>query len=343
MPVRVLDCYGGGDSVATARGVSYAARHGARVVNLSLGGLPDAQVLRDAIAQATRDGVVVVAAAGNSGAAGVAFPARVPGVIAVGAAAPGGERRASFSSYGPEIDVVAVGEEVLGTVPPRRCNFLLPCLGFEPYGLSAGTSFSAPQAAGLAALMLSLKRDLSPSQVEEIIKGTARPLQAGNTPGWAGAGRIDMAAALRAVQQNRPAGDPCVVQSVIDGDTFVCTGGRQVRMLQVDAPDLGQCGGDWAKAALEFIFLTPGRTVYLQYDATRVDSQGRTLASPIWRGNDGADYNLSIVMVYVGLAKAADVGAGNVRLKDWALASETWARAAQWNMWAPGKTFNGGC
>lgn len=152
-----------------------------------------------------------------------------------------------------------------------------------------------------------------------------------------------MAAALRAVQQNRPAGDPCVVQSVIDGDTFVCNGGRQVRMLQIDAPDLGQCGGDWAKAALAFIFLTPGRTVYLQYDATRVDSQGRTLASPVWRGNDGADYNLSIVMVYAGLAEAADVGAGNVRLKDWALASETWARAAQWNMWAPGKPFNGGC
>ena len=68
-----------------------------------------------------------------------------------------------------------------------------------------------------------------------------------------------------------------------------------------------------------------------------------TLAAPIWRGDDGADYNLSVVMVYVGLARAADVGAGNAAFHDWAFASETWAKAAQWNMWAPGKPFAGGC
>ena len=72
-------------------------------------------------------------------------------------------------------------------------------------------------------------------------------------------------------------------------------------MLQIDAPDIGQCGGDWAKAAMEFIFLTPGRTVYLHIRRDeRLDATGRSLAAPIWRGNDGADYNLSIVLAFVG-------------------------------------------
>jgi len=138
-------------------------------------------------------------------------------------------------------------------------------------------------------------------------------------------------------------GDACTVASVITGDTFTCTDGKTVRMLQIDAQDLTQCGGEWAKAALQYIFLTPGRVVTLTYDAKKTDGQGRTLAAPVWRGNDGADYNLSIVMVYVGLAKAADLGDGNVKFLDWAKAAETWARVAQWNMWAPNKTYTGGC
>lgn len=342
MPVKVLDCYGSGDSVAAARGMLYAVRNGASIINMSLGGLEDAGVMRDAVAQATAAGVLVVAATGNENGP-VAFPARIPAVLAVGALASSADRRASFSNYGPEVDVVAVGEEIVSTLPGPLCFTFLPCIGGEPYATGSGTSFSTPQVAGLAALMRSMKPSLSPAQIINIIRSTATPLPDGNTPGWAGAGRINMVKALRAVQDDRPAGDPCVIASVEDGDSFTCQGGQRVRMLQIDAPDLGQCGGDWAKAALQYIFLTPGRIVYLQYDATRTDAQGRTLAAPIWRGPDGADYNLSIVMVYVGLAHAADVGAGNVAFHDWAVASQTWASAARWNMWEPGKTFNGGC
>lgn len=344
MPVKVLDCYGIGDSVATARGIRYATRMGARVINLSLGGLRDFQETRDAIAEATAAGVVVVAAAGNGGVQGVAFPARIPGVLAVGAARQSNpDRRSTFSNWGPEIGVVAVGEDIVGTLPESRCFVLLPCLSQGPYAVGSGTSFSTPQVSALAALMLSVKPDLSPTQVIDIIKRTATPLPPGDTPGWAGAGRINMNEALRAVQNGGQTGEPCTIDTVLDGESFTCVGGRHVRMLQMHAPAPGQCGGDWAKAALRFIFLTPGRQVFLQYDLARTDASGRVLAAPIWRGDDGADYNLSIVMVYVGLAREADVGAGNTAYRDWALASETWARTAQWNMWAPGKPFAGGC
>lgn len=140
-----------------------------------------------------------------------------------------------------------------------------------------------------------------------------------------------------------PVGDACTVSEVLTGDSFKCTDGKTVRMLQIDAQDLNQCGGGWAKAALQYIFLIPGRTVTLTYDTTKTGAGGVTLAAPFWRGSDGVDYNLSIVMVYVGLAKAANLGDGNVMLLDWANASQTWASVAKWNMWAPGKTYTGGC
>ncbi|MEX2245271.1 MAG: S8 family serine peptidase [Dehalococcoidia bacterium] len=344
MPVKVLDCYGAGDSIAAARGILYAARNGAKVINLSLGGLEPAQVLRDAVIEAMNVyGSVVVAASGNSGGPGVAFPAAFPEAVAVGAANPGGDGRASFSSYGPEVDVVAVGEDIVGTIAVNKCNAFVLCFAGTPYASGAGTSFSAPQVSGLAALMYSLNPNLNAFQVSDIIRNSATPLAPGNTAGWAGAGRINMLEALRSVQGNRPPGEACVVVEVPDGESFSCADGRTVRLLQIDAPDLNQCGGEWARDALRNIFLIPGRTVYLRYDFSRGFAGGRTLAAPLWRGSDGVDYNLSIVMVYVGLAKAADLGANNMIFHDWALASQGWAKAASWNMWAPGKPFAGGC
>jgi len=133
----------------------------------------------------------------------------------------------------------------------------------------------------------------------------------------------------------------CIVARVVDGDTFDCADGTRVRLLQIDAQEVSECGGGWAAAALEFIFLRTGTPVRLEYDAAKVDRYGRHLAAPIVTGADGAKYNISIVMVYTGLAKAAYYG-DNDRYLDWARAAETWARVAQWNMWAPGGPYDGG-
>ena len=133
----------------------------------------------------------------------------------------------------------------------------------------------------------------------------------------------------------------CFVARVIDGDTFVCDDGAHIRLLQINAPELTACGGERAAIALRNVFLRPGTFVRLDYDAVTADRFGRHLAAPIVTGTDGADYNISIVMVYIGLAKAAYYG-DNAKYLDWAKASEQWARTAQWNMWAPGGPFNGG-
>jgi endonuclease YncB( thermonuclease family) len=63
----------------------------------------------------------------------------------------------------------------------------------------------------------------------------------------------------------------CTVASVVDGDTFDCTDGTRVRLLQINTPELSECGGQWAKAALGNIFLTSGRQVRLDYDAVTED------------------------------------------------------------------------
>jgi micrococcal nuclease len=149
---------------------------------------------------------------------------------------------------------------------------------------------------------------------------------------------LGAAAILPATARAMPVG--CTVERVIDGDTFVCDDGVHIRMLQINAPERNACGGPWATAALENIFLQPGTYVRLDYDRVVTDRYGRTLAAPIVTGTDGAEYNISIVMVYVGLAHAAYYG-DNGKYLDWARASETWAKNARWNMWAPGGPFNG--
>lgn len=135
--------------------------------------------------------------------------------------------------------------------------------------------------------------------------------------------------------------DACTVERVIDGDTFVCSDQTRVRLLQINTIEIADCGGAWARDALRF-FLPQGREVRLEYDVVTEDRYRRHLAAPIVRGDDGEDYNISIVMVYVGLAKAAYYG-DNAKYLDWARAAESWARTAQWNMWAAGGPYNGGC
>jgi len=200
LPVKVLDCSGHGDSMALAEGILYAAKAGAHVINISLGGPTNANVVRDAVRVATDEyDALIVAASGNSGKSGVFYPARYPQVLAVGAAASADpDTRATFSTYGPEVDVVAVGQKIIGTVPAETCRAIsfLPCISGN-YAAGSGTSFSAPQATGLAALIVSRRPGITPAAIMDLIKSTATSVPPGTNPTWAGAGRINMLEALR--------------------------------------------------------------------------------------------------------------------------------------------------
>jgi len=160
LPIKVFYFVGSRYTSTTAvldGAIRYAADQGANVINLSLGG-PQDLYLRDSISYALRKGTVVVAAAGNDGTDGLVYPARYPGVIAAGSVRLDG-RRSDFSNYSstPADLVMAAGGN---RVPPEALWSLALNRDYGYYrGLGRvvkwkGTSFSAPQVAGVAAMYI---------------------------------------------------------------------------------------------------------------------------------------------------------------------------------------------
>ncbi len=186
MPVKVLDEYGDGWYSDVIAGIVYAADNGADVVNLSLGGEESSQALQEAVNYSHAQGVLLIAATGNTGGT-VLYPAACDHVLAVGAT-DADDQRPEFSNYGPEMDVVAPGVSIYSTWP-----------SLDGYWRKSGTSMAAPHAAGLAALIWSARPGLSNDQVAQAISRTALDLGA---PGWDefyGWGRIDAYRALLSV------------------------------------------------------------------------------------------------------------------------------------------------
>ena len=149
MPVKVLNKFGWGTLANVAEGIRFAADNGAQVINLSLGGPGKSSILEDAVNHAIRTGVVVVAAAGNSGKS-VGYPAAYDGVIAV-SATDANDNIAWFSSRGPQIAIGAPGVNVTQqTICEGGRN---KC---ELFGTLNGTSMASPHVAGAAALVVGM-------------------------------------------------------------------------------------------------------------------------------------------------------------------------------------------
>ncbi|MFP3898911.1 MAG: S8 family serine peptidase [Dehalococcoidia bacterium] len=116
--VKVLDADGSGSVSAIAAGIDWAVQNGIPVLNMSLGSSTSSQTLKDACDNAYAAGHLVVAAAGNEGEGTdtVGYPAKYDSVIAV-AASNINDQRASFSSTGPDVELIAPGEDILSTIP----------------------------------------------------------------------------------------------------------------------------------------------------------------------------------------------------------------------------------
>ncbi|GAB2649859.1 S8 family serine peptidase [Kribbella swartbergensis] len=190
MPVKVLGADGSGHDADIAEGIDWAVAHGAKVINLSLGGPGYSSVLSTSVANAIARGVVVVAAAGNDGTGVAQYPAAFYGVIAVGATNAGGVKT-DFSSYGDWVDVAAPGWDILST----GVRALTPA-GSPPYWYCTGTSCSAPIVAGVAALVKNKWPAFTPIQVETRLKALARDAGPRGYDPYYGAGILDAYAAL---------------------------------------------------------------------------------------------------------------------------------------------------
>lgn len=169
MPLKVLDSWGSGQSPDIADAIHFAADHGAKVINMSLGGGGASKMMADAVAYARKKGVVVVCAAGNGGRGVVEYPARYPGSVAVSAVGPTGEL-APYSSYGKELDIAAPG----GDKSTGETNGILQQT-IDPadpsksvYAYFQGTSMATPHVAGAAALLFSAGAK-TPDEVEKAL------------------------------------------------------------------------------------------------------------------------------------------------------------------------------
>lgn len=207
MPIKVLSAGGSGSVGGIAEGIRWAADHGAQVINMSLGGPFNSQVLAKAVKYAHDKGVVVVCAAGNDGRGRVSFPAANDGAIAV-AATQFDEATTFYSNWGPEIDVAAPGgntrlDQNQDGVPDGVLqNTVTPGnIDKQDYLLFMGTSMASPHVAGAAALLVGAGVK-SPDEVERLLKRSSRkPAQyRGKRDNHYGSGIIDAAAALRLAQ-----------------------------------------------------------------------------------------------------------------------------------------------
>ena len=192
MPLRISDKNGlWNSSYLVAAIIRAADQPDVKVINISLGGPLETNQVKNAIDYAWGKGIVIVAAAGNndSRCPAICYPAASNHVIAVGSLDSSGNK-AIKSSMGPELDVMAPGAGVLSTKFGSN----------TAYGTGNGTSFSTPQVAALAALILSVKPGLNPKQVTDIITQTADDMDAvgrDNNTGW---GRINALKALQRAQ-----------------------------------------------------------------------------------------------------------------------------------------------
>ncbi|BAQ66857.1 S8 family peptidase [Geminocystis sp. NIES-3709] len=188
MPLKVLGVNGG--TVADiAEAIKFATDHNADVINMSLGGGGDSQLMRDAIQYAHDKGVVIIAAAGNENRNSASFPARYPQIISVAATDSVGNK-APYSNFGAGVDISAPGGSETGkiiqeTIVDNKPSFI----GFQ------GTSMASPHVAGVAALIKATGVE-NPDEVREILIQSARKIEKDPLNHY-GAGQLDAGQAVK--------------------------------------------------------------------------------------------------------------------------------------------------
>ena len=220
-----------------AEAIRWAVDVGARVINLSIGGVRNpfnpkvdtfSKTEADAIEYAVRHGVVLVAAVGNSDEAPqspwpyASYPAALPHVIGVSALSPTGNVPSFSNRDRIYNDMSAPGQEIYSTLPRALTSFRPLCqnqgysdCGPDEFRHAAGTSFAAPQVSAAAAVLFALKPTLQADQVVDILERSTTdvnaangckqcPLQRDSLSGW---GRLDVSNAIAALDGVLPAPD----------------------------------------------------------------------------------------------------------------------------------------
>lgn len=206
MPLKAMEIDGQGGSINVSRAVTYAADHGARIINLSVGGKRLSRLEQLAFDYAAKKGVLIVVASGNEGVDTANWsPAGLRHALTVAAVDPD-LKRPTFSNWGANVALAAPGVDIL-SLRARQTDLLMFARNdYKPgtavvkgsYYRVTGSSFAAPMVAGAAALLLSVRPELTAVQVTRILEQTARNLSGIGTDQFTGYGLIDVDAALKA-------------------------------------------------------------------------------------------------------------------------------------------------
>jgi subtilisin family serine protease len=249
---------------AEARAIRWAVDNGARVINMSLGGIRDpldperdtySRLEADAVAYAVSNGVVVVAAVGNSDQAPespwkyASYPAALPHVLGVSAMSDTGAIPLFSNRDRIYNDIAAPGLRILSVLPRPLTARFPSCTeqgysscGPEEYREAQGTSFAAPQVSAAAAVLLSLRPTLRPEQVTQLLQQTAVDLDvstgctacAVGRDAYSGRGRLDVAAAITVMSKHVPERDFYETNDDLGSRAYVAYGSNRRIQATVD-------------------------------------------------------------------------------------------------------------
>ncbi|MGA2503336.1 MAG: S8 family serine peptidase, partial [Anaerolineales bacterium] len=272
MPVRVLNGYCSGSTADVAEGLVWAVERGARVINLSLGTSAASTLLEDASYYAYSHGAAIFAAAGNSDISPISYPAAYPWVMAVGATDTS-DQRASFSSKGAALDLMAPGINIFSTTPLESFYYQSLFGTTKEYGYLTGTSMAAAFASGAGSLLASEPQFNTPDKIYQALTSTALDLDVPGRDNNTGFGLIQLYAALTFTPTITPTPNPTPASSYDILNSKTC--GNLVQYNWLDAvpaknwlPVFGNDG--YATVALPFDFTFGDQT----YSSITVSANG---------------------------------------------------------------------
>ncbi len=296
LPVKVFPSGNQGASYsAVANGITYAADHGARIINLSLGSTTASSTLQSAVDYAWGKNCVIVAAAGNNGTSDPVYPGACQNVLAVSALR-SDDTLASWSSYGSFVSLCAPGDSIWTTI-------------LDPatlYGYVSGTSFASPIVAGVAALVASANPQLSNAQIVDVLKQNADDLGTAGYDIYFGYGKVNAYKAVLAARGTVAGPDntaptvaitsPTTGASVAGTVTVNVNASDNIGVSRIECYLDGQLGGSSSGASTAF-----------SWDTTAWTNGSHTLQAKAFDAAGNASSSSPVTVSVQNVAAASDM------------------------------------
>lgn len=318
MPLKVLNSSGNILFTPMTNAIMHAADNGADLINLSLGGANSDPAMDAALEYAyTIKGIPIFAATGNQNASSINYPANHNKVIGVGAASPGGLRKTTNSvdgeywwgsNYGGTTQNAANTVDIMGPtiLPATDITGVGGYSSGSYYNWFNGTSCASPFVAGVAALLLSARPELTPAELLEAITATATDMTTEGGTGWdrfTGYGMVNANAALRFIA------DPPVISWTPQSITESLSAGQSMSIpVQIGNSGENELEFTLSRIPIQATAFSDGfeNGGYLNTGWSSVPTSG----NQHWQWGSGGAYNMNPPSAFEGTVNARFVNVG---------------------------------